>query len=67
MLLTSGCINPLKEIKNLREMSQAMEDGEGLIEKEKTHKFSEQAFNYIKENGLSDNFSMHYEKIMTNQ
>ena len=62
MLLTVGCINQVKEIKNLREMNQAMEDALGMIEKEKTLNFYKKSCSYIKDNGLSDNFSMHYEK-----
>ena len=62
MLLLVGCINPVKEIKNLREMNQAMEEGLGLIDEKKTLNFYKKSCSYIKDNGLSDNFSMHYEK-----
>lgn len=60
MLITVGCINPLKEAKNLKEMGKAMEEGMGLIDKEKTKDFYEKSCSYIKENGLSDKFSMYY-------
>lgn len=62
ILLTAGCRNPLEDIKNLIEMGKAMGESFGLIEEERTHEFYKQACNYIKENGLSDNFSMTYEK-----
>ncbi len=62
MLLLVGCINPVKEIKNLREMNQAMEEGLGLIDEKKTLNFYKKSCSFIKDNGLSDSFSMEYLK-----
>lgn len=62
MLFTSGCINLRKEIKNIKEIGEEMEDGLGMIDEAKTLDFYKKLCSYIKDNGLSDNFSMNYEK-----
>lgn len=62
MLLTVGCVNPFKEINNLKEMDKAMEEGLGLIDEKKTLNFYKKSCSFIKDNGLSDSFSMEYLK-----
>lgn len=59
MSIISGCISPLKEIK---EVGEAMEEGLGLIDEEKTQEFYKKSCSYINANGLSDSFTMLYEK-----